>query len=265
MTARSTVVYLPGAGGLSPDLSVLREGPDDTTDFVVLSYPGWQRYSAADFTPRALVSELTDAAEAAVPTGAVELLGMSIGGHFCYAIALELLSRGRQVAGVCLIDSFMVHSSGPRAGWVRRAVADSVDLLRRGRFGDFLRQLLAKVYRAGLRVMGSALAPLLRGRGQGIADPVLEAEISMRLLLRATAPWLAALDRDPLALDVPVALLRTPLTAGDDPAWRRRCPRIRIREVQGGHQTLFEPEFVEDLRSAFHAARRDWGLSLGQR
>ena len=80
----------------------------------------------------------------------------------------------------------------------------------------------------------------------------------MRLLLRETAPWIASLDRDPRPLAVPVALLRTALTAGDDAAWQRRCPAIRILEVRGGHYTLFAPEHAAGLRDAFNTARRDW-------
>jgi thioesterase domain-containing protein len=258
MTGCSTVVYLPGAGGAAPDLSVLRAGPDDATQFVALRYPGWKRYVEADFSPQALIRELADDAEGHIPAGPIELLGMSIGGHFCYALALELRARGRQVAGVCLIDSFMVRDAGLRAGWVRRAVQDLLEPLRRGSVREFLRHLAAKFYRAFLRLAGARLAGLLRQRSGGIRDPLLESEVSMRLLLRETAPWLGRLDLDPVPLNGPVALLRTPLTGGDDAAWRRRCPDIRILEVQGGHQTLFEPEFVAGLRAAFNAARRDW-------
>ena len=80
----------------------------------------------------------------------------------------------------------------------------------------------------------------------------------MRLLLRATAPWVASLDREPIPLDAPAALLRTPLTSSDDEAWRRRCPQIEILEIPGGHQTLFEAENLDALRAAFVAARRGW-------
>jgi thioesterase domain-containing protein len=258
MGTRCPVIFLPGAGGGAPDFSVLRLAPDDELQFQTVGYPGWRRYVAEDFSALTLLTELTDEVVRRVPAGPIELLGMSLGGHFCYAIALELLARGREVAGVCLIDSFMVHSAGPGKGWMRRAVGDAFDLLRRGHIGEFLRHLLSKVYRAFLRLAGARLAGILRRRSSALTDPVLESEISMRLLLRETAPWIASLDRDPRPLAVPVALVRTTLTAGDDAAWRRRCPAIRILEVSGGHHTLFEPEHVAGLRDAFNAARREW-------
>jgi thioesterase domain-containing protein len=258
MGTRCPVIFMTGAGGAAPDLSVLRSGPEDELEFQTVGYPGWRRYIAEDFSAPALLTELTDEVVRRVPAGPIAFLGLSLGGHFSYAIALELLARGREVAGVCLIDSFMVHSAGPRKGWIGRAVEDALVPLRRGQGGEFLRYLLSKVYRAFLRLAGDRLAGLLRRRPSAVTDPLLQFEISMRLLLRETAPWIASLDQDPRPLDVPVALLRTPLTAGDDAAWQRRCPAIRILEVRGGHLTLFEPEHVAGLRDGFYTARRDW-------
>ncbi len=258
MGTHCQVIFLPGANGEAPDLSVLRLTPDDALEFQTIGYPGWRRYIAEDFSARVLLTELTDEVVRRVPSGPIALLGMSLGGHFSYAIALELLGRGREIAGVCLIDSFMVHSAGPGKGWIGRAVEDALDLLRRGQLREFLRHLLSKVYRASLRLAGARLAGVLRRRSIAVTDPVLESEISMRLLLRETAPWIASLDREPKRLGVPVALLRTALTAVDDAAWQRRCPAIRILEVRGGHHTLFVPEHVQGLRNAFNTARRDW-------
>jgi thioesterase domain-containing protein len=80
----------------------------------------------------------------------------------------------------------------------------------------------------------------------------------MRLLIRALAPWLATLDRDPAALETPAALLRIALTRDDDAAWRRRCPHMQIIEIPGGHHTLFDPENIDALRAVFSAATRGW-------
>ena len=189
-----SVIFLPGASSVAPDLSLLRLAPDDGLEFQMVGYPGWKRYIGEDFSALALLRELTDEVVKRVPEGPIVLVGESLGGHFCYAIALELLDRGRQVAGVCLIDSFMVHSAGPSRGWIGRAVEDALDLLRRGQVREFLQHLRSKVYRALVRLAGARLAGLLRGRSTPVTDPVLESEISMRLLLRETAPWIASLS-----------------------------------------------------------------------
>jgi thioesterase domain-containing protein len=261
----SPCVFLPGAGGLAPDLSLLRAGPSDRTQFVTIAYPGWKRYVAGDFSPDGLIRELTDSIVAIVPSGPIGMIGMSLGGHFCYAIALDLRSRGREVAGVCVIDSFMVSSSAPSRGWVGRALAEALDRLRKRKFREFGEILASRFWRALLRLAGPGLPGLMRrlsGANAGSPDAgpgsLPEFELSMRLLLREMAPWVASLDRDPVALEIPVALLRTSRTRGDDAAWMRRCPNIHIYEVPGSHHTLFDPGNIAGLRAAFSAATRDW-------
>jgi thioesterase domain-containing protein len=261
----SPCIFLPGAGGLAPDLSLLRTGPSDSTQFVTVGYPGWQRYVAGDFSPEVLIRELSDSIIAIVPAGPIGMIGMSLGGHFCYAIALHLRSRGREVAGICVIDSFMVASSAPSSGWVGRALAETLEPLRRGRFREFPKIVASRFWRALLRLAGPRLPGLMRrlsGTNAGVPGAaqgsLLEFELSMRLLLREVAPWVASLDRDPIALEIPAALLRTSQTSADDAAWKRRCPNIRIHEVPGSHHTLFDPGNIDGLRAAFSVATREW-------
>jgi thioesterase domain-containing protein len=259
------VVFLPAAGGLPPDLSLLREGPSDRTRFIAIRYPGWRRYAEVGFSADGLIQSLLEQILTAVPSGPLALLGVSLGGHFGYALALRLRALGRDVAGFCAIDSFMVTTSAVGQGWLGRAMDDAFYLLRKGRLGEFLRQLLAKFWRTLLRLAGSRLvgwARWARGKSVGASpaasESLFEFELNLRLLLRTTAPWVASLDRNPTALNIPAALLRTPLTSVDDEAWRGRCPQIEILEIPGGHQTLFEAENIAALRSAFIAAKERW-------
>jgi thioesterase domain-containing protein len=262
------VLFFPGAGGGSPDLTAFRAGPDDLTPFATIEYPGWRRYVADDFSPEALISELTARAAARVPEGPIRIIGLSIGGHFGYAVALRLQALGREVAGFCAIDSFMIASSKPSSGWQGRALARASELLHKRRLGGFLRFARSLFWRALLRLTESRLRALLRmvpSSGQPLAlsrlDPIFETELSMRLLLRAVVPWIASLDHAPAPLEAPSILLRTRLTARDDPAWRRRCPRIRIFEILGEHQRLFEPDDPENIASlhqTFIDVTGDW-------
>jgi hypothetical protein len=89
-------------------------------------------------------------------------------------------------------------------------------------------------------------------------DPLMEYELTLRLMLRNTAPWVGSLDREPVALHAPAVLLRSKNTACDDDAWRRRCPAIKIVEVPGNHRTLFDPENIGILHAAFINATSDW-------
>jgi hypothetical protein len=172
---------------------------------------------------------------------------------------------GREIAGLCAIDSFMIASSGPSAGWKGRALEQGFELLRKRRIGEFARFLRSKFWRALVRLAGSRLPGLLQrfsssGRLPSVSafDPTFEEELSMRLLVREVAPWIGSLDREPVALKAPAILLRTLPTASDDAAWRRRCPNIEIFEISGQHHTLFEAENIGSLREAFVNATRDW-------
>jgi thioesterase domain-containing protein len=259
------VIFLSGAGGGAPDLNVFRDGVDDTTRFEVVSYPGWRRYVADDFSAEVLIAELTAQIVEKIPSGPIRIVGLSIGGHFGYAIGLHLQTMGRELAGLCAIDSFMITSAAPSTGWRGRALQQGLELLRERRVGEFVRFLRSKFWRALVRLAGSRLPGLMQKFSSSSVlpsasalDPVFEEELSMRLLVRETAPWIGSLDREPMALGTPAILLRTNLTIGDDKAWKRRCPNIAVFEVSGQHHNLFEPDNVASLREAFISATRDW-------
>jgi thioesterase domain-containing protein len=259
------VIVLPGAGGGAPDFSLFRAGLDDKTRFEAISYPGWQRYVGKDFSAEVLIAELAVEIAARVPQGPIRIVGISIGGHFAYAAALQLQAIGREIAGFCIIDTFMIASSEPSAGWQGRNLAQGLELLRKRRIGEFIRFVRSLFWRALLRLARGRLPNLLRrfsssGRLPSVStfDPLFERELSMRLLIREAAPWVASLDRDPVALEAPAVLLRTRGTASDDAAWRRRCPGIKIIEIPGDHRMLFDPENVGTLREVFVTATGDW-------
>lgn len=259
------VIYLPGAGNGSPNLTVLRSGPNDGTCFETVYYPGWQRYVREGFSPEALIDELATEIAARVPRGPIHILGLSVGGHFGYAAALRLQAMGREIGGFCALDSFMIEDSAPGEGWQGRALAEALELLRNGRLIAFSEFLRSRFWRALLRLANNRLPQLIRTFSSASGrfsvtklDPILEAEVSMRLLMREAAPWLGMLDQNPTRLNVPTVLIRTAHTAGDDDAWRRRCPRLEVREVTGRHHSLFEPENVGSLRNAFISATRQW-------
>jgi thioesterase domain-containing protein len=258
------VIFLSGAGGGAPDLGVFKADSGDNTRFEIINYPGWQRYISDDFSSDFLIADLVEQIVARVPQGPIRIVGLSIGGHLGYAAALRLQENGREIGGFCAIDAFMIASSAPSAGWKGRAFAQGIEMLRRQRFADFIGFLRSKFWRALVRFSGKRLSCLLRITPSSLLsaifalDPMLEDEVSMRLLIRKAAPWIAILDRGPLALDAPTVLLRTSYTAADDAAWRRRCPSIRIFEIPGQHHNLFEQQNVGSFREAFLAATRSW-------
>jgi len=244
----SPVIVLPGAGNTGLDLSMFA-APSDAICSTTISYPGWQRFVEKGFSVEVLVSELSSQIATIVPQGPIRILGFSMGGHFGYAAALQLQARGREIAGFCAIDSFIIPPSVRRApaqnGY--RILARGLSLMRGGRFGDLSRSARLRVCRAMIRSAGDRLPSLLHsaaplGRLAAIFgyDQLFAKEISEQLLIHHAQPWIESLDIEPIALKAPAILLRTQGIRGDDRAWRRRCPDMEIFEIPGDHRTITE-------------------------
>jgi thioesterase domain-containing protein len=265
MSNSSPTIVLPGAGRGSPDLTLFAADPSDTAHLSGINYPGWRRYIESDFSADALIDELASQIASAAPQGPIRIVGISIGGHFGYATALRLQARGHKVEGFCAIDTFMISSSAPRAGWKGRAATLFLRLLRERRLGDLGTFARSRTMRALLRLCGDRLPGLLRHHvwlyrlaSFVTNDPICDEELNMRLLLPKVAPWIANLDVEPVALKTPAILIRTLETAGDDPAWHLRCPNIDIIQIPGTHQTIFESKEIRVLRDTFVSATRGW-------
>lgn len=259
------IIFLSGAGGGAPDLNAFRASSEDTTRFEVIGYPDWRGCIADEFSPEVLIKDLAAQIGTKVPSGPIHIIGLSLGGHLGYALGIHFQAMGRDIASLCAIDSFIITSSKPSAGWMGRALEEGGELLRKRRFREFVSFLRSKFWRSIVRLAGGRLSDVVRRfssadqlPGVFALDPVMEGELSMRLLVRQLAPWLGSLDREPVALKARAVLLRTHQAARDDAAWRRRCPNLEIIEIRGQHNTLFEPENIDSLHQAFVTGTRDW-------
>ena len=257
------IAVLSGAGGGVPDLRAFAATPAEAARFAPVVYPGWRRYTDEGFSAQILIHDLAD--EIAGWGERVAILGVSLGGHIGYAVALKLQSLGVEVVGLCAVDSFMISSADIRPGSAGRNLARLRALAQSGSLGRLGTQGRTLFWRALVRLAGDRAASLLRRwRDSGLlraactVDPTLEKELSMRLLMRATAPWLSELNCNPLALQVRVAHLRTASAADADGAWRLRCPNIDVIEIPGDHDSLLDPENFVSMRRAFASAMRGW-------
>jgi thioesterase domain-containing protein len=258
------IIFFPGTGGEIPSFSGFIVGCSDALRFEALTYPGWQQYASETFSIEDLIADLEAQVLVKIPEGPIRIVGYSIGGHFGYATALRLRAKGREIAGFCAIDSFMIESLRPSANWKTRAVSEALEILRKGQLREFDRFIRSKFWRGLFRLAGGRLRgvvqglPLNRFLSVCAFDPILEKELNLRLLTQAVAPWAASLDREPVVLYAQASLLRTVQTACDDAAWRRRCPNIEIFEIQGQHQTLLLADDIGSLQEVFSAATRSW-------
>jgi thioesterase domain-containing protein len=265
MGVTTPFIVLPGASGKAPSLTIFGANPGDEVDFKTINYPGWQRYSAEGFSAEVLIADLVSQIESMVPQGPIRILGISIGGHFGYAAALRLQAGGREISGFCAIDTFMIASAAPRVGWKSRALEHGLSLLRERRMGELGVFVRSRSWRSLLRLAGDRLPSVMQllkssGRLASLAqfDHTIEEELSMRLLIREVATWVASLDREPTALLAPAILIRTSESVIDDLGWRRRCPGIKIFVVPGTHHTIFDSENILTLNRTFVTATRDW-------
>lgn len=251
----SSVIVFPGAGGKGLDLSMFA-APGDAICFRTIGYPGWQRLVDRGYSVEVLVGELASQIATIVPQGPIRILGFSLGGHFGYAAALALQARGREIAGFCAIDSFIIHPPAQktpvRNGY--RMLARGLSLLCDRRFGDLSKSVRLRLYRAMITSAGDRLPSLLlslapSGRLPPIFrhDRLFAEELGMRLLIRQAEPWIGSLDIEPIALKAPAILFRTQESAGDDGAWRQRCPDLEIFEIPGDHRTI--TEILENSRN----------------
>ena len=228
-----------------------------------LAIPAGHATSRDDFSAEVLIAELAAEIATRVPRGPIRIVGISIGGHFGYAAALQLQAIGREIAGFCVIDTFMIASSEPSAGWKGRHLKQGLELLRKRRIGEFILFVRSLFWRALFRLARGWLPSLLRrfassGRLPSVSalDPLFERELSMRLLIREVAPWIASLDRDPVALEAPTVLLRTRRTASDDAAWQRRCPGIKVMEIPGDHHNVIRSRKYQFTARDLHRRNR---------
>lgn len=260
--ARLPLIVLPGASGHAPDCAPFCGEASDRERIVALRYPTWQTYVDAGLTAEALVEDLAAEIMDRVPQMPVVLLGVSIGGHFAYAVALRLESLGRTVAGLCIIDSGAI-TAARSVHWKARLVSHAADLLRRGRPGALALHARQLAWRGLFRLAGDGLPVLARDYSAplhriGKIDPAFEEELNMRLLIRIAATWMPNLDDRVTHLRAPAVLLRTRVTVSNDDLWRRRCLDLRIIDIPGNHETLFEAENATALRAAFLAAAEEW-------
>jgi thioesterase domain-containing protein len=262
----SSTLILPGAGGDSAvNPAFFCSNAENATRFQTIGYPGWRGYVERGFSANKLIRDLTRQISLRAPEGPIRIIGISIGGHLGYAAALNLQASGREIRGFCAVDSFIATSASPMAGWKARALRTGAGLLRNRRLDEFGRFVRSRFWRALFRLAGARLARAVRriaplGHLPRIleSDPIFGQELSMRLLIQAAAPWIASLDREPIALRAPAVFLRTRSNVDADPIWKRRCPGIKIIEMPGDHSTLFDPENLGFFRETFATGTKEW-------
>ena len=264
----SPTFVFPGVGGFAIEPAFFCSSAEDAARFHTVVYPGWRRYVETGYSAEKLVEDLTAQIVARAPDGPIRLVGYSAGGHLAYAVALRLVASGREIGGICVIDSFVPTVAPPMTDALRTmtgALQIGIGLIRARRLDELGKYLRPRLRRAVLRLAGNRLVSVVRriaptGHLPWIltTDPIFEDELSLRLLRLTLEPWYSSLDREPIALSAPALLIRATYGVDVGSVWRLRCPGIKIIEFLGNHDTIMDRENSGSFRQAFIMGTSEW-------
>ncbi len=257
---RPTVFLFPGLGGDEPRLAQFRAALQDRIRFVVITYLDWadmvRRGRRFDALVEVAVSQIT----AAQPGGRLLLAGYSFGGDVAFAAARRLVTLGRSVSFLGILDTDAEKLADDAAAERAASMRDQ---------GRNLRQDMAHDrWHAGAGVVLSKCARDVVGlerllRHSRLWRPLLPTRTAFtfdrrtRLVLQLLArrQWYRAGGHGSLA--VPTALFRTDAHAADatpDLGWGARSSDLTVVSVNGNHWTMLDPPHRADLCDRFAEA-----------
>jgi amino acid adenylation domain-containing protein len=255
---RETVFLVPGQGGEDPRLARFMLGCASGVHVTPVSYPDWTKMVGADFGIDSLVTHVADQIQAYAPSGPLMLAGYSLGGHIAYLVAQTLLSAGRSICFLGILDTgtepiFLPHFKGMQRLYNHlRTLMNAV----RGRnvdgavAGYTARRLTSDHRRWILRIAARFAHVRLPVRISYQLSHHLQKELQRELV----QSWLVRAVSLTGQLDVPTVVFRSDHDRGDYPddlGWRKRCSNLTIMPVSGSHLTMFEQPNLDILCGRF--------------
>ncbi len=245
------VLLVPGRGGDDPMLAGFRVKCASSLSIHTLAYPGLDHLSRGNFGD--VVTHATAEAERIVPEGPITLAGYSFGGDVAYAIAQELLARGRLVSALLILDTNAadfddIEQTRRRNGWRRR-------------FMTLCRLVGDRQWRAIMNVAltpavvakpsgrwALRLLPMLKVQAAGNLAFHLGGHLREQILEAHRMRWMK--DTPASQLDVPVIFFRSTQNTADM-GWRMRTKNLTIIPVGGDHISMLSGENAVTLSVKF--------------
>ena len=240
---------LPGLNGDEPLLAMFRADLSDRLQVITPSYPGWRQMDFPLTSMEELAQGLAARIQAEAPEGALRLAGYSFGGLVAAAVASRLLTTGREVAFLGLIDSGAMPPARPLHGPALRRAISGQGVMRQAlaerRIADLLgmvsaetlaRPALAPVLQVLRRLPRPPLPLRLRFAGRAWLESLLRAEAARAWLGRDTT-------RLPASLRVVLFRSEEPVEAEAEAealGWSRRAARLDVVAVPGTHHGMFD-------------------------
>jgi acyl-coenzyme A synthetase/AMP-(fatty) acid ligase/thioesterase domain-containing protein len=260
---RRPLFLLPGVGKDEPRLVRFRAACARELRVIPIDYGDWPDWIAPGFKFTAIVARIVAAIEAEAPDGPILLAGYSLGGKIAYAVALALLSGGRTIGFLGILDTD-ISSDEPEPGrWHRFTAA-----VRRGESMSGIASYLSRWLSKAPRPLSMWLVlRVCRARLPGDFGFYLHWHIRRRVLAHLVKTWWAQ-NASPLPqLRVPATLFRSMEHRTDAPAdlsWSRICPEVTTVAVGGDHYTMFDPPNLEPLCGCFTASVKQTAVSTAR-
>jgi thioesterase domain-containing protein len=229
-----------------------------------VNLPGWQDMIAPNVTMDDLIERTVAEIAARAPREPVRLVGYSLGGHVAFGAARVLKESGHEIRFLGILDTTAVPLPAPvpqGAGLVRTLryiyweTHNLIKEAQRARGIEKMAQLVAQfLTRPGKERLRRFAAWLRRMPLPTTFAMFLNRYLSEEMQRRVLLAWLESADRTRPLRDVPVVLFRSEEHAQDVPrdlGWGELCPRLRIVNVAGGHQSMLRAPHVDDLCARF--------------
>jgi thioesterase domain-containing protein len=214
-----------------------------------------------DFSVRSLVSHVVDQIEACAPSGPLLLAGYSLGGHVAYWTADTLLTAGRSIPFLGILDTAAMPYANlefPRIGGPRRIYHRLRTLsaaARRGNAGEVVVRHVAKQLAHRRNKWSHSIAvPLGRLHLPVKLGYHLNNHMRREQQLALIHTWLLQSESSRPQLAAPTVLFRSEDESADhseDLCWRKRCSNVTLVPVSGTHHTMFDPPHLATLCDRF--------------
>jgi thioesterase domain-containing protein len=266
---RPILFFFPGAGPPGDLADTLgRLFPE--VEVVGITYPGWRSLTDPERAMDHLLKGVERQVRAKASNGPVLILGFSLGAQIGWAFAHGFQQVGGIVAFFGAINGRVVGADKPDAHWMRRATRNFATVLLQGdvhALGAFVSSRLSRLLQRATDGKLPKLASRWARRGRLpwflSRNSVFEAELSMRLLIRAAVQWTTQIESKQPPLDCPSLLVRGPDDEAFDGCWRSLCPRVVIKAVNVSHAAILQsPHFQEVVDLIKVAARESGSLAI---
>jgi oxalate---CoA ligase len=242
------VFLMPPAYGDLPALAEFRAALSGRIRFDVIKYPPLVDMIDHGAGFDSLVDVAVNRINAVCKNQACRLAGYSFGGWVAFEVAHRLIKSGRRVDLLALIDTRIERPSEETSSFLAKA-KDYVgrtwsrpDILYRDVVWLILNLL---VRHCPLRVLRQ-----IDDLAQMMSGPIaVSFRIEILTLIRAHA--IRRWEFKPL--DVPTTLLRADDVPSGRPdhGWGTLCSQLIVRPISGGHRSLLEPQYRDELCAQF--------------